>query len=217
MASNAYITGRKKYGKPQGMLWSDAEPVLSNGLYLPDGVEVSDSSYDPESPSFIILSDHNRTPLEFSPQRIEHRQRTINGSMRSYHVADKLTLKTSWSMLPSKSFAANPEFDEFGKSELSDIFGKPNASDQAYTVDGGAGGAEILNWYNTHTGSFWVFLSYDNYKDLRDFGADPYSTLAIARYTQVLEMFVSDFQYSVEKRNGTNFDMWNISVTLEEA
>lgn len=217
MASNAYITGRKKYTKPQAMLWADTEPVLENGLYLPAGLEILDSSYSPEEAGFIVLSDHNRDPIEFTPQRIEHRQRTINGSMRSYHVADKLTIKTGWSMLPSKSFANNPEFNELGKSELSSIYGKPGQADQAYTVDGGAGGAELLNWYNNHTGSFWVFLSYDNYKDLPDFGTDPYSAFSISRYTHVMEMFISDFQYSVEKRNSSNFDMWNISVTLDEA
>lgn len=211
MASNAYITGRKKYARPQAMLWSDTPPQLVNGLYIPEGVDVLDSTYSPLDSGFIILSDDNREPLQFSAERIEHKQRTINGRMRSHHIADKLTLQTGWQMLPSKSFALDPEFDSLGKSSYS------SDNTQAYTTDGGAGGAEILNWYNNHTGSFWVLLSYDNYKDTTDIGADIYSPLNITRYTQALEMFVSDFQYSVEKRSGSSFDMWNISITLEEA
>ena len=53
---------------------------------------------------FLILSDHNRGELQFSPIRIEQRQRTVNGRMRSYHIAAKLTISTSWDMLPSRSF-----------------------------------------------------------------------------------------------------------------
>jgi hypothetical protein len=30
-------------------------------------------------------------------------------------------------------------------------------------------------------------------------------------------MYITSFNYSVEKRGGTNYDFWNISVTLEEA
>jgi hypothetical protein len=32
----------------------------------------------------------------------------------------------------------------------------------------------------------------------------------------VLEVFVSDFSYNVVKRGGTNHDLWDISISLEE-
>lgn len=46
------------------------------------------------------LSDHNRTPLEVSPEVIERKVRTARGQLRKYHVAHKRTFSTSWSMLP---------------------------------------------------------------------------------------------------------------------
>ena len=32
-----------------------------------------------------------------------------------------------------------------------------------FTADGGAGGADLLQWYRNTHGPFWVYLSYDNY------------------------------------------------------
>jgi hypothetical protein len=82
-----------------------------------------------------------------------------------------------------------------------------------YTADGGAGGVELLNWYENHTGSFWVFLSYDRYDNFAS-AETKYNNLSI--YSDVIEVFFSDFSYSVEKR-GQSFDFWNISLSLEEA
>jgi hypothetical protein len=127
--------------------------------------------------------------------------------MRSYHVADKLRLDISWDMIPSKSYKADPQINDIGQAATAGL---------EYTVDGGAGGAEIKEWYDNHTGSFWMLLSYDNYKDLPDSGTDPYSALAITRYTQAVEVYFADFKYSVQKRTAGNYDFWNISVSLEE-
>jgi hypothetical protein len=209
MASNSYMTGRKKYDRPQGMLWSEDQPLLENGFYLPQGYEINSASPNEALETFMILSDHNRAPLEFKINRIENRQRTINGTMRSYHVADKVELTTSWTMLPSRSFKASPEFDP--ASGLSSMTGINN---EEYTVDGGSGGAELLDWYENNKGSFWVSLAYDKYTAIDDSVAEKYSSLN--RYNHVVEMFISDFSYSVEKRGGSNFDFWNVSVTLEE-
>jgi hypothetical protein len=217
MASNAYVTGRQKYARPQAVLWSETEPVLTNGLYLPSGSEPGSNNWIKGNDEFIILSDHNRQPIDVAIERIENRQRTINGRMRSHHIADKITLALSWDMLPSKSYALDPKFDTEGKTEYLGGSGVPGKTDMEYTVDGGAGGAELLHWYNNHQGSFWVMLSYDNYKDTVFNGTDMYSDLAIQRYTQVKEMFVSDFTYSIQKRGAGNLDLWNLSVSLEEA
>jgi hypothetical protein len=114
MATSAYMSGRKQYQRPQAMLWSDTPGVLSNGVYVPSGYEVyQDLTIPPVDldDSFIILSDHNRAPLDVSTQRIEQRRRMINGTMRSYHTADKLTISTSWSMLPSRGFSFRADFD----------------------------------------------------------------------------------------------------------
>lgn len=213
MASADYMIGRRKYARPQGMLWSDNSGTLVDGLYVPNGYEInSDTGSETDSSmfdQFLILSDDNRTPLSFTPTRIEKRERMINGRMRSTHIADKLSLSTSWNLLPSRSHYVNPDFNSStGKSSHT------GNNSFEYTSDAGAGGVEILDWYENHKGSFWVYLSYDKYSN---FGKDDNAYGHLDEYTQIIEMFFSDFSYSVEKRGGTNHDLWNISVTLEEA
>jgi hypothetical protein len=213
MTSANYMLGRKKYARPQGMLWSNNSGTLVDGLYVPNGYEVNSNTGSETNTDtfneFLILSDDNRTPLSFTPTRIEKRERMINGRMRSTHIADKLTLSTSWTMLPSRSFYTNPDFNpSTGKSEFS------GNNSLEYTSDGGAGGVEMLDWYENHQGSFWVYLSYDKYSN---FGKDDNAYAHLNQYSQLVEMFFADFSYSVEKRGATNHDLWNISVTLEEA
>lgn len=210
MATSGYITGRKRYQRPQGVLWSNNPGTLSNGLYVPTGYEVGADIGAETNPSlidqFVILSDHNRSEMRFSPKRIEQRQRTINGRMRSYHIADKLEISWSWENLPSRSYSESPEFADNGLSAL-------KGSQSEYTSDGGAGGVDILDWYETHKGPFWMFLAYDKYTNF-DNTEDPYAHLH--QYNQVIQVYISDFSYTVVKRGATNHDLWNISVTLEE-
>ena len=112
MATSAYLTGRRRYTRPQGILWANNAGTLSNGLYVPNGIEVGASTASTTLlDEFIILSDHNRGDMQFNTQRIEQRQRTINGRMRSYHIADKLTMSVSWNMLPSRAYSASPAFN----------------------------------------------------------------------------------------------------------
>jgi hypothetical protein len=202
----AYMQSRKRYTRPSGMLWSENSGTLINGLYIPQGYEVGAATVDVLDPDlidqFLMLTDDNRSPLDFSDERIEKRERMINGRMRSYHTADKMKLSTSWTMIPSRSHSNVPSFNiANGKS--------PHTS---YTTDGGAGGADMLEWYDGHKGSFWVFLAYDR-KGIFKGTEAPYDHLQ--QYNQLVEMFISSFSYSVEKR-GANFDYWNVSVTLEE-
>jgi hypothetical protein len=203
MATSTYMQGRKKYQRPQAILFADNPGTLDivTNSYVPDGYEVGTSEVD--GGDFLILSDDGRDPISVKVDRIESRQRMVNGRMRSYHVADKLNLSTSWKLLPSRSFNGDPAFDA--------ITGTPLAAN--YTTDGGAGGVALLDWYNNHTGSFWVYLSYDNYENFA--GENKYQHLN--QYSEVREMFISDFNYSIQKRGGTNFDMWDISIALEEA
>jgi len=223
-----YMSGRIKYSRPQGILWADNSGTLSTNeatgksYYIPTGYEINSNTSAEKS--FLVLSDDNRGPIEFTQDRIENRVRTVNGRMRSYHIADKLQISLSWDMLPSRSFSNDPNFS------LDTLIGKPTpgASTLAttapqnvpgnylyqFTTDGGAGGADILEWYDNNPGSFWVYLSYDKTSNFNNTD-NKYSHLA--EYSQVIEMFVSDFSYSVQKRGATNFDLWNISLTLEEA
>jgi hypothetical protein len=227
------IKGRKTWKRPQAMLWADAAPTISGSKLIPVGYEIgSDLTSIPladQEDTFLILSDHNRDALEMSTERIEQRQRMANGTMRSYHIADKLTISTSWSMLPSRGFKVVPNFNQdTGKPGVltPDDLDDPNDStdlptidtyfahkSEQYTADGGAGGGEMLDWYENHTGPFWVLLSYDKYNN---FGDNNAARTRLSEYSDAKQMYISSFTYSVVKRGGANFDMWDVSVTLEE-
>ena len=209
MATSAYITGRRRYSRPQAILWSNNAGTLSNGLYVPTGIEVGADTEETDPnllDQFIVLSDHNRSDMQFNNQRIEQRQRTINGRMRSYHIADKLSMSVSWNMIPSRGYAGLA-----GYNETTGLSPDIRTTDE-YTADGGAGGGELLDWYETHQGPFWMYLAYDKYNNFD--GATKYNNLN--KYNQIIQVYFSDFNYSVVKRGATNHDLWNISVTLEE-
>ncbi len=214
MATSAYITGRKRYQRPQGALWANNPGTLVGGVYLPTGQEVGANTAETDEDllnQFLILSDHNRSEISFTPQRIEQRQRTINGRMRSYHIADKMSIDFSWNMLPSRSYFQVAQFNE--NTGISPY--KNNT--QEFTADGGAGGVAILDWYNSHTGPFWMYLAYDNYANFKEDGSIVNNSFGhLAQYNEIVQVYFADFNYSVVKRGGDNFDMWNISVKLEE-
>jgi len=198
-----YISGRKRYARPQAMLWSNNSGTIVDNVRIPEGNEKED---------FIICSDHNRSEISVSQQRIENRQRMVNGTMRSYYVADKISLSLNWNRLPSRSYSRNVIFNESGTPIL-------NTGDTEYTVDGGAGGVELLDWYESHSGPFYVYLGYDKYNNnsfkvagkIQD---ESFDFLGI--YNDVRLMYFASFEYTIEKRGATNFDFWNISVSLEE-
>ena len=208
MATANYMVGRKKYTRPQAVAWSNNPGTLTGGIYVPTGQEVGADPSLTEGGinEFLILSDHNRSELSFSPQRIEQRQRMINGNMRSYHIADKLNISWNWSNLPSRAYTDPAYFDSVGSSGMDNtVF--------SYTVDGGAGGVELLDWYETHQGPFWMFLAYDKYSN---FGKDAEDMTHLIEYNQIIQVYFSNFTYDVSKRGRNNHDLWNISVTLEE-
>lgn len=217
MANQAYMSGRKKYNRPQAMLWSNnpgttvEDEETGEIFYFPLGNEIGSSAYSSQDVNeFLILSDHNRGEIGFSNNRIESRERMVNGRMRSYYVADKLSVSTSWDMLPSRAYHLYPEFNSNGISDYNRI------NNEEFTVDGGAGGADMLEWYERYTGSFWLFLSYDkrtNFRDLNDVDAE-YENLN--KYSQVIEVFFNQFSHDLVKRGASNFDFWNVSLELEE-
>lgn len=209
MATPAYMGGRKRYQRPQGVLWSNNPGTLIDGLYVPTGAEIGANPTGTTSNNlnqFLILSDHNRGEINFTPTRIEERKRTINGRMRSYHIADKLDISWSWTNLPSRAYEDFADFNSTGTSPLKN-------QQTEYTSDGGAGGVEILDWYENHKGPFWMFLAYDKYTNFES-GSEQFNQLE--KYNQIVEVYFSNFNYSVTKRGGTNHDLWNISVGLEE-
>jgi hypothetical protein len=194
MVSSAYLNARKKWARPQAVIFSNNSNGILDGVPQISGIERED---------FIILSDHNRGDISFKTNRLENRKRMVNGHMRSYHIADKMNVSFSYNLIPSRSFDGNPEFDSNGIAT--------DLSLTEYTADGGAGGAELLDWYSSNPGSFYMFLSYDK---PQNFSVGIYENLS--KYSDVLEVFVSDFSYNVIKRGGTNHDLWDISISLEE-
>jgi hypothetical protein len=214
MATSAYLTGRKRYKRPEAVLWSNNAGTLSNGLYVPNGYEVGQSVPEETDPDlidqFLILSDDNRGEINFTKERLEKRERTINGRMRSYHIADKLSINWSWNMLPSRAYSELADFDSSGKSPLYKTTGE-------FTSDGGAGGVSILDWYQSHPGPFWMYLAYDKYSNFKTDGKINNSSFSnLGKYNEIIQVYFASFDYTVVKRGGSNFDFWNISVTLEE-
>lgn len=208
MATAAYIQGRKRYTRPQAIIWSENPGTLdASGIYVPTGQEIGANPLLTTGGvnQFLILSDHNRSAIQFKPERIEQRQRMINGNMRSHHIADKMTINFSWNNLPSRAFSSVADFNSTGQSSLT--------GQNEYTADGGAGGVELLEWYETHKGPFWMFLSYDNY---RNFGTAESAYLHLSNYSEIVQVYFADFSYDVVKRGRTNHDLWDISVSLEE-
>lgn len=78
------------------------------------------------------ITDHNRSPLTVDFERIERKQRMVDGTLRRYTVAKKRTWSCSWEMLPSKNT------------------GPANTG----TVDAGLSASEIESFYYTHDGPF---------------------------------------------------------------
>lgn len=225
-AQESYILGRKQYARPQAMLFSNNPGFVVDGKRYPEGDEFTD---------FIILSDDNRGSIQVNNQRIERRERTVNGRMRSYHIADKLRFTTEWTNLPSRAFDVIPEFEtaspsegteqEFATGKITNLVtsieiegserpvkssGSPLFRDQQFTSDAGAGGADMLEWYKNNQGSFWLFLSYDNHYNLNN------ERNRLKEYSEVVEVFFELFDYTIERRGGNNHDFWNVNITLDE-
>jgi hypothetical protein len=59
-----------------------------------------------------------------------------------------------------------------------------------------------------------MFLAYDKYNN---FGKTSESMDHLVEYNQIVEVYFSNFTYDVVKRGRANHDLWNVSVTLEEA
>lgn len=132
------------------------------------------------------ITDHNRSPLDISFERIERSNRMANGTLRRYSVAKKRTLSCSWEMLPAKTT------NTFG--------GRTGLG----TADGGWAGEDIENFYNTVDGAFWVKLR----KGIDDGKATTDGTI------EVVKVMFTDFSKSVVKRGVVDF--WSLDVTLEE-
>ena len=112
-----------------------------------------------------------------------------------------------------KSLNPDPAVSSFNSTSGAPLYTGTNE----YTSDGGAGGVELLDWYEGHPEPFWMYLSYDKYSNFKtDEEITDASFGHLAQYNQIIQVYFSNFNYSVVKRGGNNLDLWNISVSLEE-
>jgi hypothetical protein len=177
------VTLSKKYTRPSLIIFCNSMPVKN-----PSNPNQWTFTTTP-----LYLTDDNRAPLQFNSERIEYRKRMIDGTMRSYHVADKLSYSTSWTSLPSRKTRNPTASDGLTNSITSDAFGA---------------GIDIKNWYETVTGDFWMLLVYDTDNTV--------STSNLRFNADLHHVFFESFDYSVSKRGQFN-DLWDVSISLVEA
>ena len=91
---------------------------------LESGVQVSLNGT-----TWYKLTDHNREPLDVSPELIESQSRMANGKMRKYVVAQKNKVSVSWKYVPSKTAQA---VDGFYAGAWLESFYKSNAGMPIY-------------------------------------------------------------------------------------
>ena len=173
----------KKWTRPALMIFSNDEPIT---------VTASIGKYDlgaTAGTDYLYLTDDNRSDLNIVTDRIETRKRMINGTMRSYHVADKKTFSVNWKELPSS---------RIGISETN------KTSDSKW-----AAGKQMADWYEAHPSSFWMLLVYDGNDAIN-------ASLTPLKYSvEKYNVFFDSFNFTVVTR-GTQYDHWNVSMSLEE-
>lgn len=104
-------------------------------MNLPKGSIMSiaaKAEYDPLNPGAATwhpVTEHQRSALSVSIERIGEEHRTVNGSMRKWFVADKRTFSTSWEGMPHSA---------------------------TFTVDGKWGGSELEAFHAANYGDFWL-------------------------------------------------------------
>ncbi len=177
----AAVLLNKVYSRPSLMIFSTVEPIEGTGENI--------GKWDFGSGTVLYLTDDNRDPLQITPTRIESKRRMIDGTMRSVHIADKMSFSTGWTNLPSRKSRLNPPSDGLDNSITSDAFGA---------------GQDIKDWYDSNFSDFWMLLVYDaNAEDAPEIGVEKYN------------VFFDDFQYDIVKRGQFN-DLWDVSISLVE-
>lgn len=108
-------------------------------IYLPVGSILYVDTSSTSTPTWTKLSEHNRAPVGADTQRFEKTQRMSNGQLRKIFIADKRTLSTNWTMIPSYN---------------------------SMTVDAGMGAEDLRSFYlNKGKGEFKVKISYNGSRE----------------------------------------------------
>jgi hypothetical protein len=134
------------------------------------------------------LTDHNRQPIVYSPQRIEQSQRMANGTMRKFVIANKGLYDVSWQMVPS------------GSANITSQSGQTITS-YSPTVDGKLGAGFMKAFYDTYVfNPIWIKLTFAS--DNATGTAHVPSQLASPTEAnhQIVKVFMTDFKYTINKR-----------------
>jgi hypothetical protein len=157
-----------------------------------------------DNSTWYNLTDHNRQPLQYSPQRIEQVQRMANGSMRKMVIANKAIYDVSWKDIPTATQA---------------ITSQSGQTLPAYqpTVDGNYGAGFLKAFYEKYVFQpIWIKLTFanDNYT-----GTSHSASKLVTPSTdnhQILKVFITDFKYTVNKRL-TLLDYVDVTMQFTEA
>ena len=181
-------TLQKTWYRPSLMIFTETQPtasVASVGVWDIGATAGTD---------YLFLTDDSRSALDVSVERIEFRNRMINGRMRTYHVVDKKSFSTSWQDLPSRN------------TGISETKSNPTAA--------WAAGKQMLDWYENHPDSFWLMLVYDTNDPEKETGG-VVADIPIRYRVETYNVFFESFNYTVTKR-GSLHDLWNVSMSLVE-
>lgn len=133
------------------------------------------------------VTDHGRSSLSVSIERIETEQRMVNGTKRRYVVAKKRTFSCDWENLPDKNVS--------------------------FLANGTTYGKWLESFYNTTDGAFLMRLRSGS--DSEATSLTRVDNVALDDYGRIFTVMATDYTKDIIKR-GSTFDMWNISMTLEE-
>jgi hypothetical protein len=137
--------------------------------------------------TWIKVTDHGRAALSVSVERIEASQRMANGLMRRYVVAKKRSFECSWENLPDK--------------------------DTTFLANGTTYGRWFENFYNTTDGAFLMRLRSGS--DIGKTSLVRVDNVGLDDMGRIFTVMLTDYTKEILKR-GTSFDMWSLSLTLEE-
>lgn len=137
------------------------------------------------------LTDHNRQPIEVTPELIETQNRMANGSLRKYVVAQKNTISTSWDFLPT-----NP----------------------AEMVDNNYGAAWIESFYKSNVGvPIYIKVIQSEIEPDASIGAVPSNSnfKTAATGSKTYQVFITDFSKTLLKRTRIS-DYVDINIQFTE-
>lgn len=149
------------------------------------------------TPTWYKITDHGRSPLNISYDRIETKQRMANGHLRRYTVAKKRIWNLTWDNLPSKNVSL---------------------------LAGGMPGEWMQQFHDTHDGAFWMRLRRGSDISIVDPTEAEAANLEnlwdsydsrVRDQTRGIRVMISDFSKDVLKR-GPAFDLWSLDINLEE-